>query len=162
MRVRSVAHERPNGQSVRAPRGYGARQSCETVGVAEQSRGVGVERLVPILFVRDIAAEKRFYTELGFSISYEGPEFPGLVALRSGPVQFGLQQRDDFDSSNPRRTLLWQFGITDIDASRSVLDAMGVSYTEETRTPGEQWRYRVLRTTTPNGYDLLLEGPRET
>jgi hypothetical protein len=28
-------------------------------------------------------------------------------------------------------------------------------------TPAEDWTYRVLRTTTPNGYDMLLEGPRE-
>jgi predicted lactoylglutathione lyase len=109
-------------------------------GVAEQLRSVGVDRLIPILFVRDIAAEKRFYLELGFSISYEGPEFSGLVAMRSGPVQFAMEQRDDFDSSYPRRTLLWQFGVTDTDTARSVLDALGVSYTEETRTPGEQWR----------------------
>jgi hypothetical protein len=136
--------------------------SCETVDVAEHPRGVAVERLIPILFVRDIAAEKRLYTALGFSITYEGPEFPGFIALRSGPVEFGIEQRDDFDRSNPPRTLVWQFGITDIDASRSVLDSIGMSYTEETMTPGEHWTYRVLRTTTPNGYDLPLEGPRET
>jgi catechol 2,3-dioxygenase-like lactoylglutathione lyase family enzyme len=134
---------------------------CETREVAEQPHGVGVERLIPILFVRDIAAEKRFYTELGFSITYEGSEFPGFVALGSGLVEFGMEQRDDFDDANPPRTLLWQFGITDVDASRAVLDAMGLPYTEETMTPGEDWVYRVLRTTTPNGYVLLLEGPRE-
>jgi hypothetical protein len=129
--------------------------------VAEPLRGVGVERLIPILFVRDIAAEKRFYTELGFSITYEGAEFPGFVALGFGSVEFAVEQRDDFDRSNPPRTLVWQLGVTDIDAARSVLDAMGASYTEETMTPAEDWKYRVLRTTTPNGYDLLLEGPRE-
>jgi hypothetical protein len=130
--------------------------------VAKQPRNVGVERLVPILFVRDMAAEKRFYTKLGFSITYEGPEFPGFIALRSGPVEFGMEQRDDFDDANPRRTLIWQFGVTDIDTSRNVLEAMGVSYSEEAMTPSEHWTYRVLRTTTPNGYDLMLEGPRET
>ena len=135
--------------------------SCETEDVAEQPRDVGVERLIPILFVRDIAAEKRFYTELGFSITYEGPEFPGFIALGSGQIEFGMEQRDDFDDTSPRRTLLWQFGIADVDASRAVLDAMELPYTEETIAPTENWTYRVLRTTTPNGYDLLLEGPRE-
>jgi len=130
--------------------------------VAAQPHGVGIERLIPILFVRDIEAEKRFYTELGFTITYEGPEFPGFVALRSGPVEFGMEQRDDFDDSVPRRTLLWQFGVANIDTARAMLDAVGASYTHETKKPSERWTYRVLRTTTPNGYDLLLEGPRET
>ena len=138
------------------------RWSRDAVDVSEPTAGIGIARLIPILYVRDIAAETRFYTRLGFAITYEGPEFPGFVALGSGPVEFGIEQRDDFDAANPQRTLLWQFGIADVDRARSVLDAIEVSYTEETMTPGEHWTYRVLRTTTPNGYDLLLEGPRET
>src|SRR5262245_21132739 len=122
---------------------------------------IPVTRLVPIVFVGDAAAERDFYLKLGFEISYEGPEYPGLVALQHGTVEFGIEQRADFDPETPGHVLVWQFGVSDLDAAKSVLDDAEIPYEEMLQTPRADWRYRILQTTTPNGYSLVLEGERE-
>jgi len=33
-------------------------------------------RIIPILFVSDLQAERDFYVRLGFHVTYEGPEYP--------------------------------------------------------------------------------------
>jgi catechol 2,3-dioxygenase-like lactoylglutathione lyase family enzyme len=118
-------------------------------------------RLVPILFVADLAAERDFYLRLGMKLTYEGPEFPDFVALGDGPIEFGLERRATFDTSAPDRVLTWQLSITDVDDVARRLASTGVGYTEERIRPRDDWSYRVLHTRTPNGYHLLLEGERE-
>jgi hypothetical protein len=111
--------------------------------------------------VGDATAERDFYRKLGFAISYEGPEYPDFVAMQHGDVEFGIEQRDDFDSSAPARVILWQFGVADVDVAKRVLDGAQIAYEEKLETPRPDWRYRVLRLTTPTGYTLLFEGERE-
>jgi len=120
-----------------------------------------VSRLVPILLVGDLAAERDFYRAIGFEISYEGPESPGFVAMQHGDVEFGLEQRAGFDPAAPAQVLLWQFGVSDVDAAKRVLDGVGIAYEEKSEPPRPDWRYRVLHLRTPNGYTLLLEGGSE-
>ena len=51
-------------------------------------------RIIPILFVGDLQAERRFYESLGFHVTYEGPEYPYFLAL-------GLQITDEQDRNYP-------------------------------------------------------------
>jgi catechol 2,3-dioxygenase-like lactoylglutathione lyase family enzyme len=48
-------------------------------------------RLAPVLNVRDLAAERRFYESLGLSVTYEGEEYPDFIALGDGSIDFGIQ-----------------------------------------------------------------------
>ena len=118
-------------------------------------------RLIPILFVNDLEAERDFYIQLGFTVSYQGPEFPDFIALASGSIEFGVERKQDFILELPERVLIWQFGVTDIEITKQRLTSAGVSYREEWVTPREDWKYRILRARTPNGYHLMLEGAAE-
>ena len=119
------------------------------------------ERLVPILFVKDLHAERNFYVSLGFTITYQGAEFPDFIALGYGSIEFGISRRENFTSDIPDHVLNWQFGVKDIDTTRQLLTSSGVTFREELVNPSEEWKYRVLHAHTPNGYHLMLEGPRE-
>ena len=114
-------------------------------------------RIIPILFVGNLETERDFYLRLGFRVTYSGPEYPYFISLGHGPVEFGLELRRGFSPSDPNRVLTWQFGISDLDEAKKVLDNAGISYQEDLMAPAEDWRYRVLHARTPNGYHLLLE-----
>jgi hypothetical protein len=118
-------------------------------------------RLVPILYVDDIQAERDFYLSLGFTLTYAGTEFPDFIALGYGAIEFGLSRRKDFAIDLPARVLTWQFGVANIDLTKERLAAAGVTYREELVAPRPDWHYRTLETNTPNGYNLVLEGPTE-
>jgi catechol 2,3-dioxygenase-like lactoylglutathione lyase family enzyme len=119
------------------------------------------DRLVPILFVADLEAERDFYVQLGFTVSYQGPEFPEFIALACGPIEFGIERKPEFAPELPDRVLAWQLGVTDIETTKHRLTAAEISFSEEWVTPREDWKYRLLHTRTPNGYQLLLEGAKE-
>jgi catechol 2,3-dioxygenase-like lactoylglutathione lyase family enzyme len=119
------------------------------------------DRLIPILFVDDLEAERDFYVQLGFTVSYQGSEFPDFIALASGSIEFGIERKQGFAPEMPDRVLIWQFGVTDIETTKRRLTSTGVSFREEWVTPREDWKYRVLHTYTPNGYHLMLEGAAE-
>ncbi len=119
------------------------------------------DRLIPILFVGDLTAERDFYITLGFAITYQGAEFPDFIALGHGSIEFGIERRESFTSEFPDRVLIWQFGVKDIDTTRQRLTSAGVAFREEWVTPREDWKYQVLHARTPNGYHLMLEGPGE-
>jgi hypothetical protein len=84
---------------------------------------VEVTRLIPILLVQDLIAERDFYVRLGFEVSYEGDEYPDFIADENGPVEFGLERRDGFEPATPNQVVIWQFGIADVDDAKAVLDA---------------------------------------
>ncbi len=114
-------------------------------------------RLIPILMVTDLKAERDLYIALGFTVSYEGPEFPTFTALAHGTIEFGFEQREDFTPEIADRALLWQFGVSDVAAAKSRLAEAGAAFREEWVTPREDWKYRVLHARTPNDYHLMLE-----
>ena len=118
-------------------------------------------RLIPILFVADLQAERDFYVQLGFTVSYQGPEFPDFIALASGPLEFGIEHTQEADPALPDRVLTWQWGVTNIELAKRRLTSAGVSFREEWVTPRDDWKYRVLHARTPNGYHLMLEGTNE-
>ena len=78
-------------------------------------------RIIPILFVSDLEAERDFYVRLGFHVTYEGPEYPHFLALGHGPVEFGIERKAGFRSDIPDQVLTWQFGVRDIAAARNRL-----------------------------------------
>lgn len=114
-------------------------------------------RIIPILFVADLQAERDFYVSLGFDVTYAGPEYPYFIALGHGKIEFGIEWRRDFSPSGPDKVLTWQFGVSDIELAKKRLTEAGVRYREELMAPGPDWQYRVLHARTPNGYHLLLE-----
>jgi len=93
------------------------------------------DRLVPILQVADLQAERDFYVALGFTVNYEGPELPTFVALAHGPIEFGIQQDEDVTPEMADRVLRWQFGVPDIAAATARLTEAGVAFREEWVTP---------------------------
>jgi catechol 2,3-dioxygenase-like lactoylglutathione lyase family enzyme len=114
-------------------------------------------RIIPILFVGDLAAERDFYIRLGFHVTYEGPEYPDFASLAHGSIEFGIERRPGFRTGAPDHVLTWQFGISDMEKAKKLLADAGVPYREELMSPAPDWEYRVLHARTPNGYHLLLE-----
>ena len=114
-------------------------------------------RIIPILFVSDLQAERDFYVRLGFHVTYEGPEYPYFLALGHGPLEFGIEWRDGFSVIRPDQVLTWQFGVSDLELAKKRLQEAGVRFREELMTPSADWQYRVVHARTPNGYHLLLE-----
>ena len=92
-------------------------------------------RIIPILFVGDLQAERDFYVSLGFHVTYEGPEYPYFLALGHGKVEFGIEWRQDFSSAGPDKVLTWQFGVSDLELAKKRLAEAGVRYREELMTP---------------------------
>jgi catechol 2,3-dioxygenase-like lactoylglutathione lyase family enzyme len=114
-------------------------------------------RIIPILFVRDLKAERDFYVALGFTVTYEGPEYPYFISLGHGKIEFGIEWRRDFSPDLVDRVLTWQFGVSDLDLAKKRLEEAGVGYREELMSPSPDWKYRIVHARTPNGYHLLLE-----
>jgi hypothetical protein len=52
-----------------------------------------ITKLMPILHLPDPDAERRFYEQLGLRTTYEGPEYPGFIAVGNDAVEFGLSHR---------------------------------------------------------------------
>ncbi len=75
-----------------------------------------VTKLVPILYVEDPESERRFYATFDLRTTYEGPEYPGFIAVGNDSVEFGLTTRADSDPSRAKSVLQWQLGVSDVDA----------------------------------------------
>ncbi len=113
-------------------------------------------RLVPILYVKDLEKEVDFYKSLGFEISYQGDDFPGFIALRSGNVEFGLKARDDFDPLQAEASFVWQMEVDSISKIIAICAERAFEYSE----PQQYWEERdawEMVVKSPNGYKLHLE-----
>jgi catechol 2,3-dioxygenase-like lactoylglutathione lyase family enzyme len=116
-------------------------------------------RLAPVLNVRDLAAERAFYENLGLPVIYEGPEYPGFIAFGTDTVHFGIQKAEA--ANDPPSVLTWQIRVTDIDSAIERCQSAGLSFELERNNPAPGWTYRRLLIRTPSGYRLALEGPEE-
>jgi catechol 2,3-dioxygenase-like lactoylglutathione lyase family enzyme len=112
-----------------------------------------ITKLVPILHVADPDAERRFYGELGLRTTYEGPEYPGFIAVGNDAVEFGLSHRPGAAASG----LTWQLAISDADAAIAACQRAGLSYEVTVERPREDWTYRVIKVQSPNGMEVHLE-----
>ena len=114
-----------------------------------------VTKLLPILHVPDPDAERRFYERLGLRTTYEGPEYPGFIAVGNGAVEFGLSRHAGADPATPGFT--WQLGVRDVDAAISVCQQAGLSFQVTQERPRQDWAYRIVKLRSPNGMEVLLE-----
>jgi catechol 2,3-dioxygenase-like lactoylglutathione lyase family enzyme len=114
-----------------------------------------ITKLIPILHVPDPDAERRFYEQLGLRTTYEGPEYPGFLAVGNDAVEFGLSQRPDATPADAGLT--WQLGISDPDAAIAACAKAGLRYEVVTERPSEDWTYRIIKVRSPNGMEVHLE-----
>ena len=114
-----------------------------------------ITKLVPILHVEDPDAERRFYEQLGLRTTYEGPEYPGFIAVGNDAVEFGLSRRPGADPAGSGLT--WQLGISDADAAITACQRVGLRFEVSVERPREDWAYRIVKVRSPNGMDVLLE-----
>ncbi len=117
-------------------------------------------RLVPILYVQNLDAERRFYESLGLAVTYEGPEYPDFIAIGGGSFEFGLE-RSAASVIEPNAVVTWQLGVSDVDEALATCERAGIDCTMRTHEPAEGWRYRTLIVRSPNGFRVVLEGPKE-
>jgi catechol 2,3-dioxygenase-like lactoylglutathione lyase family enzyme len=115
--------------------------------------------LAPVLNVRDLAAERAFYEQLGLPVTYEGDEYPDFIAFTTESVHFGIQQAAA--PNDPPSVLTWQIAVSDVDAVAAVCREAELDFTLEREDPGPGWTYRRLILRSPSGYRVALEGPNE-
>lgn len=125
----------------------------------KQQPKIEFTKLAPVLNVRDLASERRFYESLGLPVTYEGPEYPDFIAFGTESVDFGIQQTPT--DNDPPGVLTWQIGVADIDAAIAVCDDHHLDYELDVQEPRHDWVYRRLLLTSPNGFRVALEGPTE-
>jgi len=114
-----------------------------------------ITKLLPILHVEDPDAERRFYEQLGLRTTYEGPEYPGFIAVGNDTVEFGLSRRPAGDAAPP--TVTWQLGVRNADEAIAACERAGLPFEVTTERPRADWTYRVITVRSPNGMDVLLE-----
>jgi catechol 2,3-dioxygenase-like lactoylglutathione lyase family enzyme len=114
-----------------------------------------ITKLVPILHVEDPDAERRFYEQLGLRTTYEGPEYPGFIAVGNDVLEFGLSKRAGADPAAAGVT--WQLGVSSAEAAIAACEQSGLSFEVVTERPREDWSYRIVKVQSPNGMEVLLE-----
>jgi catechol 2,3-dioxygenase-like lactoylglutathione lyase family enzyme len=114
-----------------------------------------ITKLVPILHVTDPDAERHFYESLGLRTTYEGPEYPGFIAVGNDAVEFGLSHRPGADPAACGVT--WQLGVRDVDAAIKACEQSGLTFEVVVERPREDWTYRLVKVRSPNGMEVLLE-----
>ncbi len=120
-------------------------------------------QLHPIMYVPDQYAEREFYRRFGFEDLYEGEEFPGFLAVRSGEAVIGLQASDP-DRPAYQGGLRWQFEVAtgaELDALIAVAADEGLDHLVETEVGGDRFVTRLLRVRSPSGVEVWFEGPNE-
>jgi catechol 2,3-dioxygenase-like lactoylglutathione lyase family enzyme len=117
--------------------------------------GIVYKRLQPVLNVRSIEAERQFYVQLGFTVTYQEE---GFAALASGEqVLFGLQEAEQGDPAVFERQMHWQFGVGSVGEVARHCEREGLPVEMPmTLQPWGEWML-VLR--SPSGYRIAFEGP---
>lgn len=144
----------------RGPRALCRRRNPPPHAGSARLRGMPelITRMVPILEVEDPPAERDFYLAFGFTTTYEGPEYPGFLAVGNGVVEFGLRPRSS--GAPPLSGLTWQLGISDADEAIAICQRNGFAHTVQVESPRPDWTYRVVTVTSPGGMEILLEEER--
>ena len=116
-------------------------------------------RLIPVLPVGDVLAEREFYEKLGFA-RYVDPEEEyaetTFAAFESGSaIRFGVSVVPEFDPSEAESRLWWQFGTSDLDGVHGRATAAGLHVEQPPKK--EPWGRRTLKLRSPNGYLVTFE-----
>jgi hypothetical protein len=114
-----------------------------------------ITKLVPVLHVENPDAERRFYEQLGLRTTYEGPEYPGFIAVGNDAVEFGLSRRPGTDPAASGVT--WQLGVRDVDAVITACQRASLPFEVTVERPREDWTYRIVKVLSPNGMEVFLE-----
>lgn len=120
--------------------------------------GMMVTDFHPILYVEDQYAERDFYALFGFTTIYEGPEFPGFLAVSAGNATIGLSHRDDLPVDDAARGLRWQFIVENVDDVISVCAANNLPCEVIVEAGGMTYRTPIAKVTSPNGISVWFEG----
>ena len=97
--------------------------------------------LRPFIPARDFAASKRFYLDLGFTVTYDGPD---IAVLENGPHSFLLQNYYDAGWAN---NCMMQMVVSDLDGWWQRMMELELSEKHDTPTPAapkmQSWGMRV-------------------
>ena len=118
--------------------------------------GPKFNQLLPILFVRYLESEINFYKSFGFRLSYQGDEFPGFVGLKKDNIEFGLEERKDFDPQKAKGSFIWQMDTDNFSKVIAICKKKDFEYSG----PKQYWERMdgwEMYIKTPNGYTLQLE-----
>lgn len=110
-------------------------------------------RLQPILRVRDLMAEARFYNTLGFAVQAESETF---ASVRYGEhILFGLELEPGL-SVNGTAAVVWQIGVQSVRAIQEIAMHAGLPILE---TPALQpWGEWTIKLKSPDGHTVIFEG----
>jgi uncharacterized glyoxalase superfamily protein PhnB len=116
-------------------------------------------RLIPVLPVADVLAEREFYERLGFSHFVDPDEqYPAtaFAALRYGEsIVFGVALSPEFDPASADSRLWWQ--LETVDAWPIHERAKQANLEIEQPPQIEPWGRRTLKLRSPNGYVVTFE-----
>lgn len=111
-------------------------------------------QLQPVLYVADLAAEKAFYTRLGFTVKDETTTFVS-VSSESG-ILFGLLLKPDFRLVNFNQQLVWQIGVRSVQTVLEICQREQLSIEEYPNL--EDWGEWTMAVASPNGWRVVFEG----
>lgn len=122
--------------------------------------------LTPILYVKDLVAEKRFYLDLGFTLSYSGEtlpsgeKFPGFLGLKYGQtIEFGLEQKNSFDVRKVSQQIVWQISANSLETIIKLCKKKGIKIFQQPKQIVKDWHLWEMKVKSPNGYEVAFEGP---
>ncbi len=124
--------------------------------------------LSPILFVKDLVAEKEFYLKLGFEVSYGGERLPSgevyedFIGLKYGDcIEFGIEKKENFDFKDVSRVLTWQISTSSLKEVLKLCGKYGIKVTQEPKVVVKDWNLWEVEVQSPNGYEVTFEGPKD-
>jgi hypothetical protein len=115
------------------------------------------------MYVDDQYAERSFYELFGFERTYEGEEFPGLLAIRHGQAIIGLQRASP-EQPAYQQGLRWQFELEtaqQVDEVIATCHAHRLEHEVVTERGGDRFPTRLVSVTSPSGVAVWFEGPNE-
>ncbi len=110
-------------------------------------------RLQPILKVRDLTAEARFYNVLGFAVQSESDSF---ASIRYGEqLLFGLELEPALSVGGPP-ALIWQIGVQSVRAIHEI--AMHAQLPLVENPVLQPWGEWTIKLKSPDGHTVIFEG----
>jgi catechol 2,3-dioxygenase-like lactoylglutathione lyase family enzyme len=111
--------------------------------------GVQIERVEPVLGVRDVLAALSFYAHLGFEEAFrDDPSSPRFALVRRDNAMIALQWHDFVGVAGDRPTL--RFPVRDVDALSDEFGAL----TDRTPVADTGWGTREFHVRDPDGNGL--------
>jgi catechol 2,3-dioxygenase-like lactoylglutathione lyase family enzyme len=118
--------------------------------------GDGVREINAVTLVTtDMAGSVAFYADLGFTLSYGGPEDP-FTSFRAGASYLNLQLADDWQPPAAvwGRVILW---VDDVDALHA--RALALGHRPSTEPADAPWGERYFHISDPAGHELSFARP---